>query len=207
MRRLLEGLYRLSGWLAAGCVIGIGTLVCTQVGLNVADIISGAVAAQTLGLSIPSYAELAGYLLTGASFLALAPTWRSGGHIRVTLALDRLPERQAHWAEVWAVSVVAAITIFLAFHVCGLSIESWRYGDVSPGLVPVPLWLPQSVMAFGLLILIVAQFESLIERLTGQREPNHGGACVRRQRGAGAGTGLMPSLPGRRADRRGRRSP
>jgi TRAP-type C4-dicarboxylate transport system permease small subunit len=169
MRRLLDGLYQLSGWLAAGSLVAIATLVCAQVGLNIADTISSVVAAHTLGLSIPSYADLAGYLLAAASFLALAPTWRSGGHIRVTLALDRLPERHAFRAEVWGVSVAVGITAFLAFHVCGLGVESWRYGDVSPGLVPVPLWLPQSVMALGLVILMVAQLESLIELLTGQR--------------------------------------
>jgi TRAP-type C4-dicarboxylate transport system permease small subunit len=170
MRPLLDGLYRLSGWLAAGSLIGIGTLVCAQVGLNIADAISSVVAAHTLGLSIPSYADLAGYLLAAASFLALAPTWRSGGHIRVTLVLDRLPERHVWRAEVWGVGVVIGITAFLAYHVCRLGVESWHYGDVSPGLVPVPLWLPQSVMAFGLAILMVAQLESLIELLTRQRQ-------------------------------------
>ena len=126
MRRLLDGLYCLSGWLAAVCIVAIAGLVCGQVGLNIADAISGMVAAQSLGLSIPSYAELAVYCLAAASFLALAPTWRSGGHIRVTVALDRLPERYARQADLWAIGVVIGLTAFLAYHMAALSAESWR---------------------------------------------------------------------------------
>lgn len=104
-------------------------------------------------------------MLAAASFLALAPTWRSGGHIRVTLVLDRLGRRQAHWADVWALAIVAMMTALLAYYIAALAFESWHFNDVSPGLVAVPLWLPQSAMAWGLIILAVAQVDSLIEKL------------------------------------------
>lgn len=170
MRPLLDGLYRLSGCLAAVSVAGIAALVCGQVALNVADALMNAVLGRSLGASIPSYAELAGYLLASASFLALAPTWRSGGHIRVTLVLDRLDRRLRRRIEIGAVGAVAGVTAFLTYYTGALGIESWRYGDVSPGLVPVPLWWPQSIMALGLMILLVAQLDSLIELLAERRE-------------------------------------
>lgn len=165
MRRCLDELYRLNGWLAAASVAGICCLVCAQVGLNLADALSSALVGRSLGLSIPSYAELAGFLLAAASFLALASTWRSRGHIRVTLVLDRLGGRHAYWLGIWALAIAITITAFLARHTCGLAMESWRFGDVSPGLVAVPLWLPQSVMAWGLLVLTVAQVDDLIGQL------------------------------------------
>lgn len=196
MRRLLNDLYRLSGWLAAASVAGICVLVCAQVALNVVDALSSALIGHSLGLSIPSYAELAGFLLAAASFLALAPTWRSGGHIRVTLVLHRLGRRQAHWAEVWALAIAAAMTTLLAYYVCALALESWHFGDVSPGLVAVPLWLPQSAMALGLIILAVAQVDSLIEKLgtsPGQERPYPSRAASAFSRKDAADTARRPA--------------
>ena len=41
--------------------------------------------------------------------------------------------------------------------------ESHRFGDVSSGIVPVPLWLPQSTMVLGLGLLCVALLHSLAQ--------------------------------------------
>lgn len=168
MRRLLDGLYRLNGGLAATSVLAIAVLVCAQVASNVIDAVLDAAGMPSLGLSIPSYAEIAGYLLAAASFLALAPTWRSGGHIRVALVLERLPARHAFRLDLWSHAVVIGLTGFLTWHVVRLGLESWHYGDVSPGLVPVPLWLPQVAMAFGLGALALAQIDSLVELVAGR---------------------------------------
>jgi hypothetical protein len=39
--------------------------------------------------------------------------------------------------------------------------------DVSQGLVPVPLWLPQSGMALGLIIMAIALLDDLLVLLAG----------------------------------------
>ncbi len=47
-------------------------------------------------------------------------------------------------------------------------LESLEYGDVSPGMVPVALWIPQSAMALGLVILTISLLDSFVEALRGQ---------------------------------------
>ena len=49
--------------------------------------------------------------------------------------------------------------------------ESWVFGDVSQGLLAVPLWIPQLSMAVGMVLLAVALVERLLRRLTGRPVP------------------------------------
>ncbi len=46
--------------------------------------------------------------------------------------------------------------------------DSWRFGDLSPGLLAVPIWIPQSVMLAGLTILTIAFVDELALILKGR---------------------------------------
>lgn len=76
MRRALDAFYRLGGALSALCLTLIMVLIVAQVLGRVLDKLLGWVGVNALGLNVPGLAELASFLLLGATFLAL-PT-RSG---------------------------------------------------------------------------------------------------------------------------------
>ncbi len=61
----------------------------------------------------------------------------------------------------------AAITAYFAFFSIRLVVESFQFGDVSPGMVPVPLWLPQTAIAVGLVMLAIAFVDEFISVLKG----------------------------------------
>ncbi len=87
MRRFLDELYRLTLWASALCLVAIALLVGAQLAGRLLD---GALALLHLPRTdfvILSLNEICGYLLAGASFLALAGTLKAGAHIRVTLVL------------------------------------------------------------------------------------------------------------------------
>ncbi len=167
IRRALDLLYRWSGGLAALCLVAICVVVLAQVGANLVNSAARAVTGQALGLSVPSYAEIAGLFLSAASFLALAATLRSGEHIRVFLVLDRLPGHGRRALGLLTCGAGATLAAYTAFQVAVMVRESWTYGDVTAGVVPVPLWLPQSVMAFGVLVFAVALVDEFYESLRG----------------------------------------
>lgn len=169
MRRSLDALYLASGWLAAGFIAAICALVVTQVGLNLIDRISSLTTGTAIGLTIPSYADFTGFFLASASFLALAHTLRQGSHIRVTLLISLLPAETARWLEYWCILVAAAISCYFTWYTAILVRESFTYHDLSPGMVAVPLWIPQSCMLLGLAILSVALIDQLICLLCGQQ--------------------------------------
>jgi TRAP-type C4-dicarboxylate transport system permease small subunit len=171
MREPLNRLYWASNWFAALNVLAIATVVLAQVALNLVDRLSAVLGGQPLGLVVPSYAEFAGCFLAVASFAALASTFHAGGHIRVTLVLARVGRGANRALDLWSHGVAAAVSGFFTYNALALAWESWRYGDVSPGLVPVPLWLPQSAMAIGLALLTVAIVDSLGGCLGQRRAP------------------------------------
>lgn len=167
MRKTLDTLYAASGYAAAAFILGIVGLVFAQVCLNLADKIYSAMAGTALGLTIPSYSDFTGFFLAAASFLALAYTLRSGGHIRVTLLTGLLPPRVRHVFEAGALVIGLAMTGYAAFYMYELVLESMEFGDMSSGMISVPIWIPQVPVLIGLLILTIALLDELIRVLRG----------------------------------------
>lgn len=168
MRRALDTLYRLSGGLAAVFLMAICLIVILQVSANILDTVSTAVTGEPVGLVVPSYAEFTGFFLVAASFLALANTLHGGSHIRVSLLIRGLGPRSRRWAEIWCTAVGLAFTAYFAWYAVWLVVDSHAFNDVSPGIVPVPLWIPQSAMALGLVILAIALADEFVNVLRGR---------------------------------------
>ena len=159
MRRTLDQLYRVSGGVAAGLIALICLLVTVQVVFNLITKFGG----TSVNLTIPSYADFAGYFLAASSFLALAYTLTRGGHIRVTLIIGKISGTKRLVAEVVALILAAAVAIFMTYFMIRLTLDSHRFGDLSPGIVAIPTWIPQSFVAVGLLILSVSLVDMLIQ--------------------------------------------
>lgn len=156
IRRVLDALYLASAALAAMLLAGIGVLILAQI------------VGRFFGIVVPSANEISGFFLATSTFLALAYSFREGSHIRVTLVVSHLP-KQFHNASVVLVLAVATILSgYFTYYSYNLAAESWRYGDLSDGLVGVPLWIPQSSMAFGLAMMTIACLDELIRVLRGR---------------------------------------
>ncbi|WP_316979335.1 TRAP transporter small permease [Shumkonia mesophila] len=191
MRKILDHLYRGSGVVAAVFLAAICVVVLLQVGANVIDALASWLLGHSFGLVVPSYAEFAGFFLAGTSFLALAYTLRCGAHIRVSMIIQTLSTAQRRFVEIWCAGLGAVLSAYFAVYTVGLVVESIEFGDVSPGMVALPLWIPQVPMAIGLIVLTVALVDEFFEALAG-REPSyvHG-----RFAGGDAGAGDDVSVP------------
>lgn len=161
MSRLLQRIYDLCGMIAGGLILCICLLISAQICLNA----FGRIAPGVLPSTIPSYADFSGFMLAGATFLALAHTLRAGGHIRVNLVVSRLPPKAQFMAELFALLIAAGLTGYATYFMGALVAESLHYGDVSNGIIPVALWIPQGVAAFGTGLLLVAIIHTLVELL------------------------------------------
>jgi TRAP-type C4-dicarboxylate transport system permease small subunit len=165
MRRILDTLYAISGGLAALFICLICVLVCTQVTFNIIT----KTGLFGLNLTIPSYADFAGYFLAASTFLALAYTLRKGGHIRVTLLTGMAGDKIRFALEVFALTICAATALFMVYHMAGLTLESWEFGDVSSGIVAVPLFIPQLAILLGLVIFMIALIDLLVQTIRARR--------------------------------------
>ncbi len=162
MRHLLDKTYRGSAWIAAFAILAIALLVSSQVLLNIATRVFN----LPLPSSIPSYADFAGFMLAAATFLAMPYTFRSGGHIKVSLITARLPAPVQLTAEIIALGLAAFLTGFTCVYVVMLVHESWHFNDLSNGTIAVPLWIPQCTMAVGMILLFVSILDALAQTIT-----------------------------------------
>ena len=154
-RRVLDGLYLCSGYLAAFCLVSIAITIVLQV------------VGRFVGLTIDS-TESAGFFLAGSTFLGLAHTFRHGEHIRVTL-LTRLASGQiARWLNLWIVSVSIVLLVYMTYWAFDLVYFSYKFSDISPGLLAIPFWIPRSVMAIGLLMLTIALIDEFVSIFKGE---------------------------------------
>jgi TRAP-type C4-dicarboxylate transport system permease small subunit len=169
MRRFLDLLYSAALWLAALCLVAIALLVGAQVAGRIVDGVLVALGRPRYGFLIPSLPEIAGFLLAASTFLALAGTLKAGAHIRVTLVLGALPEGVRRLFEMAALAFSAAAAAYAAFFVVRLAQDSWRFNELSVGLLPLPLWPPQALLAVGLALFVVALLDELAIVAAGRR--------------------------------------
>ncbi len=174
MRPFLNGLYKLSGALAAFCILSITALIFAQVCLNLVDKLASLTTGQAIGLTIPSYSDFTGFLLAASTFLGLAYALRAGGHIRVTLVTGLLGPAPKRWVEVVVLAVALAMVGYATYYMALLILESHEFGDKTSGMVSLPLWLVQLPVAVGLGVLTVALLDDLILVLRG-RQPSFDG--------------------------------
>jgi len=147
MRRFLDGLYLASGVAAAGFLLALLLAILVQV------------IGRKLGLTVDT-TELSGFFMAAATFLGLAYTFRDGGHIRISLLIGRLGGAPRKALELWCCVASAALAGYLATSAAFFALESWQFDDISPGLLAIPFWIPQSGMAAGLAILTVALLDA-----------------------------------------------
>lgn len=155
MRQFLDRLYLVSGALAGLCLVLMALLILAQI------------VGRWFGVIIPSTEDFSGFLLAAASFLALAYTLKNGGHIRVNLLIAHLSGRLRTGFEFLALGSALLLVGYAAWSVSLLVIESWEFGELTQGYIPVPLWIPQAPMALGLWILLVAVVDELVLLLSG----------------------------------------
>ena len=125
---------------------------------------------------IPGLDAYAGYAIAAALFLALPSTLLKGEHIRVTLLLDRAPQRIRQGLEWWSLGAALALSLYMAWYAIRLVWVSYATHDVSPAADASPLWIPQIAMALGCIGFALAFGQAFVARLRGRQLIAAGGA-------------------------------
>lgn len=162
MRRILDRLYAWALWLAALTFALIAVLVLLQIAGRLIDRAARLVDLPPPGLTIPSLAEFGAFLFAGAVFLGLAGTLQAGGHVRVKLLIQSLPETAARWLGVAVCAAAAALAGFATWSSALQALDSLQFNSVSYGVIPIPLAIPQGMMTLGLALLCVALVDSMV---------------------------------------------
>ena len=155
--------------MAAAFIVAICLVVVLQVSANIVNSLAGWWLDAPTGLIVPAYAEFTGFFLVAATFLALASSLRAGSHIRVTLLIGKLRGKWRRGFELWCAGMGTVLSGYFAVFTIKLVAESYRYGDLAVGMVPLPIWIPQSAMVLGLVVLTIALVDEFVALLRGEK--------------------------------------
>lgn len=152
MDAMLRKLYQ--SMLALSAIFMVGTFV----------VIATGIVSRLMKQSIPGLDAYAGYCIAAALFLALPAALQQGDHIRVTLVVDRLPQKYRHWIEWWCLMVAGLLSVLMAWFSARFVYQSYSLGDVSPSADATPLWIPQLAMAVGCIGFAISFLHALVLR-------------------------------------------
>lgn len=150
IRKALDLLYLTAAVLAALCLIAILVLIVLQM------------LARWTGEVFPGAPDYAGYAMAAASFLAFASALNSGSHIRVSILLNAVGARARFFLELWCFAIGTAIAWYVSYYIWRMLGFAIKFNDVSQGQDATPLWIPQTPMFIGAVILAIALTDNLI---------------------------------------------
>ena len=149
----LKKIYLLSGFIAAGFLILIALFIL--VGIS----------SRIFGFYIRGLAEYSGYSMAAASFFALSYTFVEGGHIRITLFLEKVGKAKKNIMELWCLILGTFFSGYLAFYFIKMLIISYKYQERSEGADEILIWIPQTSVAIGSSIFFICVFHQLILKI------------------------------------------
>ncbi|PPR21574.1 MAG: hypothetical protein CFH40_01569 [Alphaproteobacteria bacterium MarineAlpha10_Bin3] len=159
LRSLLDGLYRLSGYLAGFFLAAIGALIVAQI------------VGRFIGVAIDAI-EVSGFCMAASTFFGLASAFKHGTHIRVNLLIRRFSGTPRKTAELWCTGIGALAAGYFSYQAIAMVWDTFSFGDMTKGLIIMALWIPQLAMATGAVILTLALADEFVSVLRG-REPSY----------------------------------
>ena len=157
MRRFLDALYWVCGALAGLMLIAICVvMMLMSVG-------------REFGINLKGGDEISGWLCAAMCFLGLAHTFKHGDLIRVTLLVDRFEGGRRRAMELVALFTGGAFLALFAWFLSKMVYDSWRFNEFAQGVIAIPIWIPQSALAVGVVLLLVAFIDEFVGVLMGNK--------------------------------------
>lgn len=126
---------------------------------------SEAIARNVFSTSLQITDEIGGYLLVATTFLSMSVAEAHGAFHRVELIQARLGQSARIVSQIVFDLMSLAASGFVTWQLARLVMNSWRSEDVAPTPLQTPLWLPQTTMAIGMLLLCFALVRTILAKL------------------------------------------
>ena len=146
----LKNIYKYPGYIAAFFLI------------LVAGFILIGIASRIFGFYIRGLAEYSGYCMAASSFFALAYTFVEGGHIRITLFLEKIEGNKKKYLETWCLMIASFFSGYLAFYFIKMLIISYKFQERSEGADEILVWIPQTSVAIGSSVFFICVLHQFI---------------------------------------------
>ena len=149
----LNKIYKISGYIAAFFLIMIAIFIL--IGIS----------SRIFGFYIRGLAEYSGYCMASASFFALAYTFVEGGHIRITLFLEKFKDTKKKILEIWCLLISSFFSGYLAFYFIKMLIVSYKFQERSEGADEILVWIPQTSVALGSILFFISVLHMTLKKI------------------------------------------
>ncbi|NVK29471.1 MAG: TRAP transporter small permease subunit [Gammaproteobacteria bacterium] len=156
---MIKRLSQLSLLLAAMIIAILATLVMLQIFARLLDVLLSKLGLAPLGFVVPSLAEMGGYATACAMFLALSGTLLDRVHVRVNLVLNAVPVTLRKPLEWIALTLSSSLATLATYYLFNMTMKSFKYNEVSYGLLKIQLWWPQALITLGIGLLALALWQ------------------------------------------------
>ena len=164
---VIDRLGRFDGWIGGGCLLTLTLLMLAEV---VTRFLSNILPFVPPTISIAW--EYSSYLMAACFTFGSAMTLRVGGHVRVVLLLKNVPRPVQRALEGLAALAGFAFMAFLTSAMAKFAWGSFIRGQLSTSS-DTPLWFPQAVVTFGMLLLTLQFLARAIQAALGLPLEDH----------------------------------
>lgn len=155
LRRCLDFIYLAAAVLGAACIALICALMVFQS------------LGRQFGFTTGAVNDIVSWLCAAAAFFTMAHAFKHGDFVRVTLLLEQVQPPTRRVLELVSLFVAACAVAYLAYWAVRFTYQSWEFKELAQGLLPLPIWIPQSSFALGAVLLLVAVVDELVIVLRG----------------------------------------
>lgn len=106
--------------------------------------------------------EISIYLLQLLVFLPMGVLVSEGVHVRSTLLTDRLSSRGRKLLQQFSLIMIVIFAVFVIKLGWQLTAHAWSQSQASATLLAVPLWIPNSLIPIGGLLLLISALGALL---------------------------------------------
>jgi TRAP-type mannitol/chloroaromatic compound transport system permease small subunit len=161
LQRTADFFSLIGGWMAAACIAGLTSLVLAEI---IVAFLARFFLWMPSGIGIGW--EYSAYLMGSSFLLGAGMTLRAGLQLRVEILLRAGKGRFAKGMEFISSTLGAVLCTYLAISLIRLTLRTYGYGEVSQSSF-TPLWIPQSVLSLGAIILALQMLTRFIASLLG----------------------------------------
>ena len=149
MRTFLDRLFQSTGYIAAAFVFGIFAVMIITSSMRM------------LGMNTGGSEDVVSWFTAAAAFFGMGHAFKHGDFVRVELLLSKMAPPRRRFFEILTLSAGSLFTGYIAWSVCSYVWDSYKFNDLSQGLVIVPMWVPQLSIAIGAILLFLAFLDEL----------------------------------------------
>ena len=155
--RSIDAMCTAGAWVAAASAAALAVILIVEV-----------MATSFFSWSQPWAVEYAIYLQCFVLFCGAGWTLRQGGHIRVAIMLQAMPQRAAWLLDLCGSCFAIGVLSFATWALWQQLLRTFDFGSTSFYPMATPLWVPQGLLTMGITLLLLAFVARTIRLLIGE---------------------------------------